>query len=209
MTPQRPALASPFARRAGFRLWAASICALPVAACANDPRQPGTRAPSPFAGIPNLELAYYDVSGSTADEIRRSLLARQPRDPNDGMPVAALSSWSIHWSWRASSDGGCDLSKPSIDFRGRTLLPRLVGERDLDPELRARWRAFLAAVHAHEARHVRYAYEHRKDVAAAIRASDCANADVAAAAAVRAIAQRDVDYDRTTHHGVTEGAVFP
>jgi predicted secreted Zn-dependent protease len=115
----------------------------------------------------------------------------------------------MRWGWRARSGGGCDLSKPSIDFRARTLLPRLVGERDLDPALQARWRAFLAAVHAHEARHVRYAYDHRKDVAAAIRASDCANADAAAAAAVRAIAQRDFDYDRATRHGITEGAVFP
>lgn len=210
MTPQRPATSPSIARRARLRLWAAaSICAFPVAACANDPRQPGTREPSPFAGIPNLELAYYDVSGRTAEEIRRSLDARQPRDPNDGMPVAALSSWSMHWSWRARRGGGCDLSKPTIDFRARTLLPRLVSERDLTPELRARWRAFLAAVHAHEARHVRYAYEHRRDVAAAIRASDCASAEAAAATAVRTIAQRDVDYDRATRHGVTEGAVFP
>jgi predicted secreted Zn-dependent protease len=207
MTPQRPA--HPFTRRAGLRrLAAAAICALPIVACANGPRPSGS-TPSPFAGIPNLELVYYDVSGRTVDEIRRSLDARQPRDPNDGTRVAALSSWSMRWGWRARSGGGCDLSKPSIDFRARTLLPRLVGERDLDPALRARWRAFLAAVHAHEARHVRYAYDHRRDVAAAIRASDCANADAAAAAAVRAIAQRDFDYDRATRHGVTEGAVFP
>lgn len=183
--------------------------ALPVAACANDRRPPATASSSPFAGIPNLELTYYDVSGRTVDEIRRSLTARQPRDPNDGVPVAALSSWSMRWGWRARAGGGCDLSKPSIEFRASTLLPRLVSERDLSSDVRARWRTFLAAVHAHEARHVRYAYEHRKDVAAAIKASDCTSAETAATAAVRTIAQRDVDYDRATRHGTTEGAVFP
>jgi predicted secreted Zn-dependent protease len=209
MTPQRPALARRVARRARLLLWAAAlICALPIAACANDPSPSGT-GPSPFAGIPNLELVYYDVSGRTADEIRRSLEARQPRDPNDGARVAALSSWSMRWGWRAKPGGGCDLSAPSVDFRAQTLLPRLVSERDLDADLRARWRAFLAAVHAHEARHVRYAYEHRRDVAAAIQASDCTSAQAAATAAVRAIAQRDVDYDKATRHGTTEGAVFP
>jgi predicted secreted Zn-dependent protease len=209
MTPQRPAPTPRIARRTGVGVWAATlICTLPVAACAQGPRAPSTR-PLPFAGIPNLELAYYDVSGRTVDEIRRSLDARQPRDPNDGTRVAALSSWSIRWGWRARPGGGCDLSKPSIDFSAQTLLPRLVSERDLDPDLGARWRAFLAAVHAHEARHVRYAYEHRSDVAAAIRASDCTNAQAAATAAVRAVAQHDVDYDRATRHGTTEGAVFP
>ena len=210
MTPQHPAPSPPTAFRTGVRLWAAAVIfALPVAACANDPRPSAIPPSSPFAGIPNLELAYYEVSGRTADEIRRSLDARQPRDPNDGMPVAALSSWSMHWGWRARLGGGCDLSRPTIDFRARPLLPRLASERDLTPELRARWRAFLAAVQAHEARHVRYAYDHRRDVVAAIRASDCASAAAAAAAAVRAIAQRDVDYDRATRHGTTEGAVFP
>jgi predicted secreted Zn-dependent protease len=208
VTPQRPSPAGPIALRAGLRLSTALICALPVAACANDPRPSGI-GPSAFAGIPNLELVYYDVSGRTVDEIRRSLDERQPRDPNDGTRVAALSSWSIHWGWRARPGGGCDLSRPSIDFRAQTLLPRLVSEGDLDPELRARWRAFLAAVDAHEARHVRYAYQHRAHVAAAIQASDCTGAQAAATAAVRAIAQHDFDYDRATRHGTTEGAVFP
>jgi predicted secreted Zn-dependent protease len=209
MPSPSPAPSAHLPHRVVLGIAATLICALPVLACANDPRQPATLAPSAFAGIPNLELAYYDVSGSTADEIQRSLLARQPRDPNDGVPVAALTSWSMHWSWRARPDGGCDLSRPSIDFRAQTLLPRLVSEDDLSPELRTRWRAFLAAVHAHEARHVRNAYEQRRDVAAAIQASDCASAGAAAAATVRAIAQGDFDYDRETRHGATEGAVFP
>jgi predicted secreted Zn-dependent protease len=207
MPPPSPAPTIHLAHRLWLGIAAASLCALPIAACANGPRSAGPR-PSAFAGIPNLELAYYDVSGRTVEEIRRSIDSRQPRDPNDGTRVAALSTWSMHWSWRVRAGGGCDLSRPSIEFRARTLLPRLVSEGDLTADLRARWRTFLAAVHAHEARHVRYAYEHRKDVAAAIKASDCESAGAAAAAAVRAIAQRDIDYDRATHHGATEGAVF-
>ncbi|MDB5699577.1 MAG: Zn-dependent protease [Alphaproteobacteria bacterium] len=197
----------PFRTALGFA--GALLCVLATPACAEQPRVPSTRPPLAFAGVPNLTFAYYDVSGRTIDEIRRSLDARQPRDPNDGTSVAALSSWSMRWGWRARGGGGCDLANPSIDFGARIQLPRLVTQSELAPELLARWRRFIAAVEAHESRHVRYAYEHRRDVAAAIRASDCAGAASAAAAAVRAIAQRDIDYDRATRHGTTEGAVFP
>src|SRR5687768_2611327 len=65
-------------------------------------------APPGFAGIPNLTFDHYLVSGSTAAEVRRSLDARRPHDPNIGRRVDALTTWGIDWAIPGRQGGGCD-----------------------------------------------------------------------------------------------------
>lgn len=189
-------------------LAAASILvALPVAAAQPAPgRSAGPQGP--FAGIPNVEIRYYDVSGRTERAIRESINARRPRDPNDGRPVDAVARWTMQWRWPARG-AACDLARATVEFRATVLMPRLVDTGRVPAGLLARWRAYVAALETHEAGHVRYPFEHVGEVAAAIRSSRCANANDAARVAVAAIARHDVDYDRATRHGATQGATFP
>jgi len=162
-----------------------------------------------LAGIANVEVHYYDVRGNSLFEIRRALNRVRPRDPNDGLGVDALSSWYIQWRWPGDAAGGCDLSRAEIRFSGRIRMPRLVETAQTPEAVRLRWRAYVAALERHEATHIRQAWAHRNDVLAAIRASSCANATRDARAAIAIMGRRDVVYDRTTRHGLTEGAHFP
>ena len=161
-----------------------------------------------FAGIPNLTIEYYDVSGRTPQEIRASINAVRPSDANDGRRVDGLARWQLRWSWRTTGRA-CDLSEPQIDFSATILMPRLVDKETVAPRVLTRWRTYIAALERHEAGHVRRPFERGNEIAAAIRASTCEGVAEAAQRAYQDIARPDVEYDRATRHGATEGAIFP
>ena len=107
-----------------------------------------------FAGIPNLTVEYYDVSGRTPQEIRASINANRPRNSNDGERVDGLARWRLRWNWRRN-ESTCDLSQPRIEFSATILMPRLVNQEAVSARVLARWHAYIAALERHEAGHVR------------------------------------------------------
>jgi predicted secreted Zn-dependent protease len=170
---------------------------------------PPPPADTSLAGIPNVERQYYEVRGSSLFEIRRALNRARPRDPNDGLGVDAVSLWYIGWRWPVSADGVCDLANTELRFRARITMPRLVETPDMPGAVQMRWRNYANALEAHEARHIRQAWDNRGRVLAAIRASNCANANRAGEAAAAELRRGDVAYDQRTRHGILEGAHFP
>jgi predicted secreted Zn-dependent protease len=169
---------------------------------------PPPPAETSLAGISNVERQYYEVSGDSLFAIRRALNQARPRDPNDGLGVDALSSWYIDWRWPGGA-GGCDLADAELRFRARIRMPRLVETPDTPEAVRLRWRNYANALEAHEANHIRHAWDNRGRVLAAIRASSCANANRDAQAAIAELVRGDVAYDQRTRHGMLEGAHFP
>jgi predicted secreted Zn-dependent protease len=172
-----------------------------------EPAGPGLAAR--LAGAPNVRIRYYAVTGADAAAIRRSMAAQGLRDLHDGRPVDALTRWRVHWRWPDDGAGGCDLARAVVGYEAEVLLPRHADENALAPALRQRWRAYVAALEAHEAGHVRYPYAHLSEVRDALRRSDCAGANAAAERAVARIGSHDAAYDAASRHGASEGAVFP
>lgn len=162
----------------------------------------GAEVPIPFADIPNATVKYYDVTGTTAAEVRRSVDAAKPRDPNDGLAVDALTQWQFDLSWEAGKKGRCYATLDNIKFSATVRVPRLV-DRNAPRELRARFDRYLKSLLDHEDGHVRYAWEHRGDVAKAINGGKCKAAARVAAKAIDAIAAHDLAYDQATDHGKT------
>jgi predicted secreted Zn-dependent protease len=163
----------------------------------------------PFAGIPNVDIQYYDVTGRDPREIREAMNRLRPTDPNDGLRLDALTRWRMGFGWPRRGPDQCLLDQARVNFSATVLMPRLVSAETLPQGVRTRWQAYVAALETHEAGHVRHAYEAVPAVLAAIRAGTCANAQDAGRAAVRAAAAWDVDYDRATRHGATQGARYP
>jgi predicted secreted Zn-dependent protease len=199
-----------YALAAGVALAACAPPATPAPGNAPAEATPKTSAQSvALVEIPGVTVSYYEVSGDSIPAIRQALNAARPRDPNDGAAVDALSRWYIGWRWPAGADGSCDLARAEIRFTATVQFPRLATSRARPAAVQARWQAYLAVLERHEGEHVRHAYQRRGEVLAAIRASTCAGANDAGLAAVHALARWDLDYDRTTRHGFTEGAHFP
>lgn len=155
----------------------------------------------PFDGIPGVTIASYPVHGRDLDAIKASLAEVEPRDGHDGERVEAVTHWRFTWRWPRDPRGGCRLRAATVRFAATVTLPRLVGLATLPAELQAHWRRYLAALEAHEAMHVRYAYDHRGKVLAAIRGATCATADRAGQAVLRRLIDHDVAFDRETQHG--------
>lgn len=166
-------------------------------------------ATGPLAGIPNLDVQYYDVSGRSVAEIRAAINRVRPRDPNDGLAVDALNHWYMSWRVPGDGRGGCVLARTEIRFTATLRIPRLVDLARTPRAVVVRWQTYMAALERHEAGHLRHAYENIGSVLRAIRAGNCATANEAGRAAIRVLARWDVDYDRATRHGLTQGAHFP
>ena len=162
-----------------------------------------------LSDIPNVTFEYYTVSGRTLADIARSLERSRPTDPNDGQKVTALTNWAMGYSWSEDDRGGCDLSHATLRFQATITFPRHIAESNLPADVRERWRAFSEALLRHETNHVRYAWIHRGDVLRAVQASSCSRAAADGNRAIGAIVEHDLEYDRVTRHGETEGAIFP
>lgn len=180
-----------------------------AAPAATQKAAPPPPAETALAGIPDVERQYYDVTGNSLFEIRRALNAARPRDPNDGEGVDAVSGWYFQWRWPLGADGACDLARTELSFSARIRMPRLVETPATPPAVRLRWRAYVAALEAHEANHIRHAWDARGRVLATVRASSCANANRDGEAVLAELVRGDVAYDQRTRHGRTEGAHFP
>ncbi|HYD11694.1 MAG TPA: DUF922 domain-containing protein [Allosphingosinicella sp.] len=192
-------------RLAAFLLCLAAGLALGLGAAVAGP-PPAT---GPLAGIPNLDVDYYEVSGRSVAEIRAAINRVRPTDPNDGQRVDAVNRWYISWRWPGNGRGGCDLARTEIRFTATLRMPRLVNQANTPRAVVARWEAYRAALERHEAGHLRHAWDNLGTVLRAIRAGNCATANDNGRAAVRVLAQWDVTYDRETRHGFTQGAHFP
>jgi predicted secreted Zn-dependent protease len=166
-------------------------------------------ASSSFAGVPDVEVRYYDVSGRTPDEIRASLDRHRRTDPNTGLKVDAWTAWRLRWDVPGSLEGKCQPDKAVVTLDVTVGLPRLANSETVPPAVLQRWQRYIAAVTAHEANHVRIANAGRKAVLHAIHESDCAAGPQAAEDAMAAMDRRNDEYDRVTRNGWTEGAHFP
>jgi predicted secreted Zn-dependent protease len=163
----------------------------------------------PLQSLQGVTVRTYDVHGHDPRSIRASINAKRPVDPHDHGPADALTRWYIAWNWPDGPSGRCDLSRTKVSFRATVLLPNLRNIGGLDPALQERWRRYMQALERHEAGHVAYALDHLDDVKKAVMSATCDTANQAAMSALSVINRHDMDYDRLTRHGATQGARFP
>ncbi|WP_443749896.1 DUF922 domain-containing protein [Asticcacaulis solisilvae] len=163
---------------------------------------------SALKAFPNTTVTYYDVPGTDTAAIVAYIGAHGPVDSNDHTVGSARTHWQIRWRWRQGS-AACDKDHVEVTFRGEVLLPRLVDATRLRPDDAKAWQRFYDALVVHEAGHLRHAYQHIGNVAAAIRSATCENAPAAAGAATQALADYDAAYDRETRHGYLQGVRAP
>jgi predicted secreted Zn-dependent protease len=160
---------------------------------------------------------YYEVTGSTAADLRTSLDRNGPKKNAGGRVSAGWTKWDVEWSylWTTTSDE-CRLTRVSTTLTLTTTLPRW-SSADHPGELSARWNRFLEALRAHEDGHARNGHDATRVIGERLRAlppePDCpalaAAIQKAAEAALAEYRARDVSYDLRTAHGLTQGAAFP
>lgn len=158
---------------------------------------------------------YYDVSGATADEVRRSIDRNRPK--GDGPYGDGWTHWNVRWTYRFWNEGGrCRLTQVSTALTVRTTLPRW-SSADEHPQLAARWRRYLRALREHEEGHAQNGRSALRAVGERLRAlppeADCRSLEGSVQAAADAViaehGARDRSWDARTEHGTKHGATFP
>lgn len=181
-------------------------------ACNTVTRPFATPAPIPTVvtsmEIPYATMEYYDVSGSTAWEIRYQLNTLSSVDDH-GYRGDALTSWKIDWTWDGYGTDTCDLGSVTNTYDINVRLPRWTAPQDASRELVTKWNAYMLALVEHEKGHVDNAMEYLPYVIDAIRGATCSTAEDRAHEVLSQLRSADLEYDEETNHGATQGAIFP
>jgi predicted secreted Zn-dependent protease len=171
-----------------------------------------TTAPAPtsvtIVDIQNASITYYDISGSTGQEMRTQLDRSAPVAP-DGYRGDATTIWNIYWTWDGYGTEDCDLETVKTTYDIQVTMPRWTPPKDASPELVEEWNRYILALTEHEQVHVDHVIAGIPGVINAIRNASCGTAESEAQAVLDDIRQKDDEYDATTNHGAAQGAVFP
>ena len=158
--------------------------------------------------IPDARIIYYDINGASAEELRTQLNLLRPVGV-DGYKGDATTKWLIYWNWPGYGTSDCDVALAWIFYDIEVILPRWKMPADAQPELIRHWASYMEALIEHEKGHVEYVVDHSSYVLDAIKQSDCETAEAEANKILQAIRQHDIEYDKATDHGKTQGARFP
>jgi predicted secreted Zn-dependent protease len=162
---------------------------------------------------------YYDVAGSTIEELVESMADKSPAGIGG---FDAKTDFSFVWDadrlLERHADGTrvCRLHNASVVIDITVHLPRFSAVADASREIQRAWRSYISALERHELNHVEDFVEIGSLIPAALEAITSTNCTVAWHTAnakgkeFTALAQqRALDYDLQTNHGAKEGAILP
>ena len=158
----------------------------------------------------------YPVRGLTAGAILTEMRGGGP--VLQGRRYFGALTWTLRYRWSNTSTGlgTCSVHGIEVSIETITTMPEWRDSDSASTELRTQWAAFGAALRTHEEGHRRIALE--AAIAVKRRLEDLGIADCSSYAREAELAFRrlrdiyntkDVEYDGTTGHGVSQGAVWP
>lgn len=157
----------------------------------------------------------YEVSHPPGTSLLNTLNNASPIR-HQGRVFHGYTTWHVRWNyqWQGQADGSCAIA--SVDTRLTTAitLPQL---RTADAAERSRFDRYLAALTLHEEGHKRLGQQAAADIDRAILklrpAPTCQQLENAVHRVGHDILERtrqsEIEYDRTTRHGCTQGACLP
>jgi predicted secreted Zn-dependent protease len=152
------------------------------------------------------EIENYDVPGRTVGDVSSRL----------GAGHVAHTRWHVGWKYTFEESSACRLKDFRIDVSATIRMPRWADRDSASPADRRTWDAFDDAMRRHEEGHrengIHAGQELAREIPGIGARGDCGQLK----AAIEQLANRiiakygeaDEDYDRATHHGVTQGAVL-
>lgn len=167
--------------------------------------------------IVTVDENYYDITGSTADELRAQLDQLGPLDPWNERHDAQ-TDWFVSWSYPyADQADGCGTGPVTVEVNVTFTYPWWEPPATAAPDLVAHWEAYGEALRTHEDGHQQIGLETAWAVQQALNEvppqATCAELDQLVDATGQQILdefrQIEIDYDRETDHGATQGARFP
>lgn len=157
-------------------------------------------------------VSYYQVYGYTYSDIRNQIRACGPLHE-----YAADSSYSINWSYALGADetGSCRAVGVKVGVHTAVLLPYREETGSDSRELLNSWQRFSDSLRLHENGHVALAEQYASQLLynlQAYPAGDCytmgPGVEAMANGLMNQLERAQAQYDSTTNHGATQGALF-
>lgn len=176
--------------------------------------------PPPAFAEPEIAVqkTVYQVSGTTAAQIRQSLNRNSPVRQH-GQSFDAYTRWDVDWRlrWAYDADGTCRPTTVSTLVRIHYTLPGLQGIDSLAVELAERWKRYMVELVAHEEGHAKMGIEAAREIEQQLsvlgQRSSCDQLDAEAKALVSDIIARysllDDQYDTDILYDQRTGPRFP
>ena len=170
------------------------------------------------AQVPTLvDHVYYQITGSTADELRTQMDQLGYTD-EFGHRWDAYTEWHVNWSYPYSAtSNNCTSGLVQVQTQITFIFPQWNAPESASQDLIDRWDTYMAALQEHEDGHKKIAIEAGYEILQAINAlpayPSCSELEQAADAVGEIILeqyrQQQATYDQNTEHGRTQGARFP
>lgn len=158
----------------------------------------------------------YPISGTTAAALRQQMNQFGPLGQN-GKRFDAYTKWHVAWQYRYDMvDGKCRLTSLTVNTTITYTMPAWQNSQQASRSLQQHWRRYYQALQLHEEGHANHGRAATQAIWQQLRqlARPTCNAmsqivNQTAQGIINNYAQKDIDYDRQTDHGRTQGAVFP
>ena len=158
-----------------------------------------------------ISYVFYDVTGTTVEQLRKAMLENGPVDTFDNKHYA-YTAWSINWTWPQSAAGKNDFSMTEVSCSAVMTLPRFKPLKGTPFSLLLEWNSFFERLVEHENNHIENAVKSAPSISNLIRQEaqrglirSAKDANAIGYSKLREIRQLDLDYDQRTHYGQTEG----
>ena len=175
---------------------------------------------APPINPPNVTVRYryYPITGTTMQALRSQMSQRGPIDRLSGKRYDANTDWTVTWQFRYHTNGNqCAIQSAGSKVAVTITLPQWKPPARVERSLVTEWNRYLSALHIHEDGHKNNGIAAASDVVKTLRqlppAATCQHLSATASNAAKRVIQhynrKDGKYDAVTHHGFTQGAVFP
>ncbi len=160
-----------------------------------------------------LEQSHYDITGESAAELHRAMLAKGPK--LRGWPLYALTEFEVRWRLSEVRARGSCRPTASVQLTVRMLLPRWHPTDNIPSGLHEDWQRFEAALRTHEAGHRDLGVQAAREIGRSLRSGahlQCGTAlaaDRSAHSIVNRYGELNTRYDEDTAHGQTQGVIWP
>lgn len=158
--------------------------------------------------IHGATVAFYEVRGQTAQEIRDQMDALGPCD-DSGESYHSRSHSTFRWSWPGYGTTAGDVSKAIVTMRSFVTMPIWHPSKKVPKAVIEKWNAYRLALADRESQHVRLAEECRDQLQRTIRESPPGKAQMIILLSVQEFRRREAILDAESKHGATSGLHFP
>ncbi len=164
-----------------------------------------------------VNTVYYPINGATAGQLRQQMNQLGPLSQTSGQRFDGRTDWYVRWNYQYFSQGtSCQLTAIRVRADVSLTLPQWKQPANAANGLVNRWNQYIKALRLHEDGHKDNGIATSREILQLLKRfpakGSCSELGAAANQAAQGIIsqynQRDLDYDRKTRHGVTQGAVF-